>query len=475
MKFILFLIALFTFTVNILNAQAPTDCNDWSSCDDPWHYEQFPIAADTLGCEMLVYYKWRECNGSRDVEIRRIDLINGTCSTGSNSAVVNKAIQAILVNSAAIFLESSGYDYNVTVKIPGCVRLSVIDYYLAISNAGCSDDCCTKTYTMHFEDGVMICKGQTTNQSQITCNSPTGNTCETYCNDTDVPLNTPLFAKTYNMDWTCTPDGQTVACNNMLDEGIKSVLYNDSGMTLLINYLYRKCGREQFEIKIIGIQIIRYPGSWPQYEFIRFSYRVVFKELDRFTYLLNSDYTPYQIGTYVNSCWTTTLSRDNPPKIIFIYPCTDTYHCCYRYITVTKQPSNDYFITSAAPPLIANNYSCTSYSCTDQCSVVTEFSENTGALPKISIANISDSQDIFYVYPNPSEDILNIKGITNINGRLIFSIFDNKGKELIYKIFNKNNNEFIKEINISSLSNGIYYYKIHIGKYFYKGSFVVYK
>ncbi len=486
-KLFLLVLVLFAITTTLVKSQTPTECTS-PACSGPesnWHYPGspyglLPIAADTNGCEMLVYYKWRICEGPpirREVEIIKIEFINGSnCSNTPNSAIMNQAVKALLASSRGIFGEDVG-TFDVTVRIPGCISRTALNGTIYLSNIGCSPNCCEKTYLMSFADGVMICIGQIT-QTTVNCGSITGNNCETNCDDIDMPLNTPLYAKHYNNLWLCSPNGTIESCNTIIDEGIKTATYKDNEKRILINYLYRKCASHQFEIKVLGIQIIRFDGNWTEYEWIRFSYTVVFRDL-RIHTTPPEDGRQYRIGAYVNSCWTSTFSYDyrvNPPTQhrVFVYPCTDIYACCYRYITVQRQNTGKYIITFAEPAILANNYQC-SYSCNDHCIVVEEFDINTGDLPKISFDVKGYHTDEYKIFPNPSENVINIKVVSDYIGKIVVSIIDNKGNEVLNKIIVKYSIEFEQIIDITKFTNGIYHYTIVYGSNNKTGSFVIYK
>ena len=57
----LLLFSLLLVAISTLLVKSQTPCDDWSPCTPAasWVNEDIPIAADTLGCEMLIYYRWR--------------------------------------------------------------------------------------------------------------------------------------------------------------------------------------------------------------------------------------------------------------------------------------------------------------------------------------------------------------------------------------------------------------------------------
>lgn len=76
--------------------------------------------------------------------------------------------------------------------------------------------------------------------------------------------------------------------------------------------------------------------------------------------------------------------------------------------------------------------------------------------------NESDkSESIFLVYPNPSNNYINIEKLSAGNQKIDISIFNQLG-ELIMERKNWNVSE--KQINTEKLSNGLYFFEIHMNQ-----------
>lgn len=64
------------------------------------------------------------------------------------------------------------------------------------------------------------------------------------------------------------------------------------------------------------------------------------------------------------------------------------------------------------------------------------------------------------IYPNPTKDCLLLKIESQVQKRLVASIFDSKGKVLIEKSIN----EFETKFSMSNLNSGIYFLRIYNNK-----------
>ena len=71
--------------------------------------------------------------------------------------------------------------------------------------------------------------------------------------------------------------------------------------------------------------------------------------------------------------------------------------------------------------------------------------------------NYFENKDMFQVYPNPTNDNLNIR-INNFNGKAVIEVYDINGR-LVFNL-NENNFSVEKQINLSQLTKGIYILKV---------------
>lgn len=69
--------------------------------------------------------------------------------------------------------------------------------------------------------------------------------------------------------------------------------------------------------------------------------------------------------------------------------------------------------------------------------------------------NKTNSNDNYILYPNPSDDILNV--FMPFDNEITIEVFSMQGKILIRKILSKNDNQMV----IRNLSKGIYFFVIY--------------
>lgn len=488
MKNLLYIFCLLAIFSSNIFTQVPTDC-DWNPCSASWVEEQSPLVGDTNGCGFLVFYKWRICEGATpplQVEIIKIELLSGgNCQYTNNTAIVNQAIKALLISSVAYFRLVPDIPFIVNVKIPGCLQRSIINGKINLTNIGCNTQCCDFNYRMIFTNGEMICTEQTNNQGQIACSTSTNQTCQTYCENMYIPINTPLYAQHFDTFIDCVQD--TTYCRlNPIPPGpiptfeLKTAYYIDPPpyytKKIMINYLIRRCvNSNEFEIRILNIQIIS--GVWNAYEWVRFSYRVIMKEICS---LYGITPNRYDLGVYVKPCWNSRFTTDSPPFLFNIVPCESPNYCCYRHITVDC--SLNQIVNVCDTPIVrgqetdcqTQNSLCGEW----YCDVVEEFSPNTGPLPKCALVYefVEVKKDyLILVNPNPSNDKIRISFHSSEIGQIYLDILNNIGELIFTETYKKNNTSFESEMMISNLNSGIYFCKITINDKVYNYHFVILK
>ncbi|MBT8196460.1 MAG: T9SS type A sorting domain-containing protein, partial [Bacteroidia bacterium] len=80
--------------------------------------------------------------------------------------------------------------------------------------------------------------------------------------------------------------------------------------------------------------------------------------------------------------------------------------------------------------------------------------------------------NIFSVYPNPANNIVNVVYTLNENDNAKFVLYDNLGRQLFEKNLNNNNTQL--QLDVSNINSGIYFYVIYVNKaQEYKGKIVI--
>jgi len=87
---------------------------------------------------------------------------------------------------------------------------------------------------------------------------------------------------------------------------------------------------------------------------------------------------------------------------------------------------------------------------------------NTGGLLAVNNLN-SVHHDIVIIYPNPSTDRITLEFIDNLDDNIFFALYDNNGSEIFTFNFGKVKLRNKYQINLKTLSSGIYYFRI-VGK-----------
>jgi hypothetical protein len=81
------------------------------------------------------------------------------------------------------------------------------------------------------------------------------------------------------------------------------------------------------------------------------------------------------------------------------------------------------------------------------------------SIPKSEVSGLNEKLSVF---PNPASDILNIKSLLTNNRKSILDIISMQGKVVISETLIHDTN--IHQVNISSLTNGLYICKLSDGK-----------
>lgn len=77
-----------------------------------------------------------------------------------------------------------------------------------------------------------------------------------------------------------------------------------------------------------------------------------------------------------------------------------------------------------------------------------------------SVNNITSKVNTLQVYPNPTNGMLNISYISDVNGNINVRLVNLNGQEVMNQSFNKANGEFLNSINMNNFVKGIYMLQI---------------
>ena len=86
----------------------------------------------------------------------------------------------------------------------------------------------------------------------------------------------------------------------------------------------------------------------------------------------------------------------------------------------------------------------------------------SGATAVSLSTNEFSKDDEFHIYPNPTQDILNVN-FTNAKNNIKISLIDIQGRQVLNKNYSNKSNQFSKQLNIENLSDGIYILSINNG------------
>ena len=87
----------------------------------------------------------------------------------------------------------------------------------------------------------------------------------------------------------------------------------------------------------------------------------------------------------------------------------------------------------------------------------------SGATAVSLSTNEFSKDDEFHIYPNPTQDILNVN-FTNAKNNIKISLIDIQGRQVLNKNYSNKSNQFSKQLNIENLSDGIYILSINNGR-----------
>lgn len=73
-----------------------------------------------------------------------------------------------------------------------------------------------------------------------------------------------------------------------------------------------------------------------------------------------------------------------------------------------------------------------------------------------SVTNITSKVNSLHVFPNPTNGMLNISYISEVNGEVAVRLVNLNGQEVMNKTFSKANGEFLNTINMNNFAKGIY-------------------
>ena len=124
----------------------------------------------------------------------------------------------------------------------------------------------------------------------------------------------------------------------------------------------------------------------------------------------------------------------------------------------TWQPGNAIGATFSTSPISTQIYSVTG-SATNGCAKSNTLLVNVS--PCTGITNLNGTEIEYSVFPNPAKDQLTLKINTLKNLDVSFEIIDNSGKIILKQNLKFDKNKTESQINISSVSSGIYFLKLY--------------
>lgn len=210
-KLILSLLIFFCFilpkpTISAECEPCDENCTWQAPYNPPYSYgpenERHVVSGLTYGnstCYFEVRFKMSECycpELKRELFIESIELFGGgDCGNIPKDMIISRAIQQLLYESSVIFdIDNPGYPFDITIKVPSCLKKSFTSIYLD----DCNDDCCETVYTLQLTGNQdqppnsVVVLDKTRNDPEAYCPGLTQNQCQNVCESNDVPLG-PLF------------------------------------------------------------------------------------------------------------------------------------------------------------------------------------------------------------------------------------------------------------------------------------------
>jgi hypothetical protein len=128
-----------------------------------------------------------------------------------------------------------------------------------------------------------------------------------------------------------------------------------------------------------------------------------------------------------------------------------------NYIYVAGQKLGTYRVA------ISNDQKCYAYSDTIR----------IPSLNKTTAIQDTDPFKSFVLYPNPSSGLFNIALDNNLFGKLLVKIYNQDGKRVFDKEFDKSDEEFLQQIDLGRQNIGIYLISLYINGQFFNTKFVI--
>ncbi len=229
------------------------------------------------------------------------------------------------------------------------------------------------------------------------------------------------------------------------------------------SYRYVDCGGGgwcDFKLDSVGTTV--YPSncitSYPFYYLIQMALLAVI-EAEAFKTICFSSIEPGDSTTLISmnfaSCWKLKTGEPEQADQNGLVPCDET-QCCRRVWKLIKNSSGGLAKQPELIAIIGLTPVCPSLECIAICEeypipqIPTSTEENYN----------SESGFKTIVYPNPTNNILNIQLTSDTEGVHIVEVYDNLGNLFISEIFLKQQEDKLIQLDMSKLSTGNYRYVI---------------
>ncbi|MGC8749187.1 MAG: T9SS type A sorting domain-containing protein [Candidatus Kapaibacteriota bacterium] len=439
------------------------DCG--GQCNNPWIQGSVPLAADTNGCGLNVYYKYRECvvNGQtiREVQITRLEEIpGGNCDYTSLEAKMAIAVKAVLFYSSGIFWgTNASIPYNVNLYTPGCWH-RVVQGGSSFMEACNLPQCCTLIVKLQSVNGLIQAVDKQVIPSNINCGGVIGGDCQSMCNQVDVPLNEPLIPFHIDYTWICNPG---FGCQPDWEEGFTQGNYSDANYIVFYLRNRQECNfppapgcsfTNAIPVEILRIQLMSYVPPDADFDrgLIKNAMRKVLSELKSKNF--------YRVYLLQHQCWI--LHSDNWPMV---NSCNVPNECCWKRIRV-----GDSNIVEACDENIFETGECTTGCVRDVngqsfCELLQDFQVGT-PIPRIG-ADLEEKPlespegfSIQDVQPNPTYEHIKINIYSSSSRNVMIKIINIMGTNVkeIEAALSKGTNEI--ELSVQNLESGMYYIRV---------------